>query len=177
MIYHEDRISPKAEAIIAKESRGHLTKSDLKAFDAQVDKLINGQIVLFRYTAKKIVKNLIRVAAKRQHWYNQKILLEFVTLCETVELESLAHENGFVSKKEIRPWGDGKADVRVFVVSLAELFDTQRGNPVSVVKMMNERKKLGYDKVGFKWKLRQLEEAVMDYQGKCRTVMQCVEEC
>jgi Leucine-rich repeat (LRR) protein len=88
--FHEDRISPKAEAILAKESRGHLTKHDLRAFDAQIDKLVNGQIVLFRYTAKKIVKNLVRVAAKRQHWYHQKILCDFLQLLEVVELESLA---------------------------------------------------------------------------------------
>jgi Leucine-rich repeat (LRR) protein len=164
--FNADNISPKAEGVISKDSHGHLTKSDLKAFDAQVDKLVNGQIVLFRYTAKKIVKNLIRVAAKRQHWYYQKILLDFVKLCEVIELESLAFANGFLSKDEIRPWGDGNADVRVFIVALEELFDPQRGNPVSVVKMINERNKLGYDKVGFKWKLRQVEEAVANYKGE-----------
>ena len=163
--YHQDRISPHANGVIAKESRGHLTRSDLKAFDAQVDKLINGQIVLFRYSAKKIVKNLIRVAAKRQHWYNQKILLDFVQLCNVVDLESLAFENGFLPNNQIRPWGDGGVDVRVCIVALDELFDKKRGNPVSIVKMINQRKKLGYDKVDFKWKLRELEEAVMDYKG------------
>ena len=137
----------------------------MRAFDAQVDKLINGQIVLFRYTAKKIVKNLIRVAAKRQHWYHQKILFDFVQLCEVVELESLAFPNGFISKKMTRPWGDGSVEVRVFIVSLGELFDRQRENPVSVVKMINERHKMGFDKTGFKWRLRELEEAIMDYKG------------
>ena len=87
-------------------------------------------------------------------------------LCEVIELESLAFANGFLSKDEIRPWGDGNADVRVFIVALEELFDPQRGNPVSVVKMINERNKLGYDKVGFKWKLRQVEEAVANYKGE-----------
>ena len=143
--FHEDRMSPHAERVVAKESRGHLTKHDLTAFDAQVDKLVNGQIVLFRYTAKKIVKNLIRVAAKRQHWYHQKILCEFVKLLEVVELESLAFPNAFVSKKMTRPWGDGMhpTDVRVFIVSLDELFYPQHDNPVSIVKMINERNKLG----------------------------------
>ena len=120
---------------------------------------------MFRYTAKKIVKNLIRVAAKRQHWYHQKILFDFVQLCEVVELESLAFPNGFISKKMTRPWGDGSVEVRVFIVSLGELFDRQRENPVSVVKMINERHKMGFDKTGFKWRLRELEEAIMDYKG------------
>ena len=55
--------------------------------------------------------------------------------------------------------------VRCYVVRLDAVFDPWYENPVSIAKMIAERKKLGYDRTGFKWKRRHVEEAVKEYKG------------
>jgi hypothetical protein len=178
--YHAARMSPEAKGVVAKESRGHLTANDLKAFDHQVDRLVNGQIVAYRYSARRIVKNLCRVAAKRQHWYHQRILRDFLALLRVCEKESLLHVDAFV-KKEPRPWGDvphgvaGPIMVRCFVVRLDAVFEPWYENPVSIAKMIAERKKLGYDRTGFKWKRRHVEEAIREYKGIWRNGLPVVQ--
>ena len=178
--HHADRMSPEAHDIIAKESRGHLTSNDLKSFDTQVDRLVNGQIVAYRYSARRIVKNLVRVAAKRQHWYHQRILRDFLKLLRIVEKESLLHLDSFV-RKEPRPWGDvphgvaGPIMVRCYVVYLPSIFEPHYDNPVSIAKMIAERKKLGYDQTGFKWKQHHVEEAMKEYKGIWRNNLPVVQ--
>ncbi len=166
--FHKERFSPQCHRIIHKDSRGHLTKGDLKAFDAQCDKLVNGQILLFRFSARKIVRNFVAVKRKREHWYHQKILQDFLVLLGIAEEERLAHADSFLAK-EIRPWGQRGEEMRCFVVALDCLFEPWYGKPISIVNMVQERHKLGYDRRGFDWTRKNVEEAAKRYKGIWRS--------
>ncbi|CAM9862697.1 unnamed protein product, partial [Heterosigma akashiwo] len=120
LAYDEDHLTPDAREVLAGDT-GYLLADDLAAFDATVDRFLNGKFYLYPLPAEKIVADLQELKAQRQYAFFRLIFDELLEVLEDIAGDHEDFSANILNRRVLRPWGRRGEDVPCWALSLQYL--------------------------------------------------------